>query len=553
VLDVDFGLTIGAEESFKRAIALDLARAAGGNVDQIKVLRLRAGSVIVELMLCRGLQGRSPIDTFYFLKKQEKTHGSLLLQGEVTRKTLELRIKREPSHRSVTNEKPIRGRNGTLGYCEADSGIPVQVSDKSDETRQDCPPPGEEPGLEGLRLISRQTVCYIRGTEEQVRECFSHPQLSVCCCDLIPVDDDPEVRRDLEVFSRGVAVQLSAVETQTQSFVDAVSFAIRGCQDEDGIVCEGLEVASSHADSYVGRQWAHRNTIATKAICSSLPTHSVAPNLFTSPVTVASMRQETAKVFEDDESHNSENRRVWAHKVYPLHLLITANTLRRPVIVLEPESFSSRPAEQVDSTSLKGVYLPLSCSPDTCIADPIVLLHKPNGFDLAGVKDQEVRWIETLSAVCLPPRNLPSDQWFSPIIPQLPDEGDSVPMVMKETLPLHYFLEDEGQEETLRMYLCSLSVEMADGQIRRIIRYPILQPVCTNEVFAKHKNIHIAGPESTATAKDVCTAAAKDDIIPGTISGVLAHHAGRETLPPVTAFSDAQDSWKVKVLKSFDI
>ena len=128
-----------------------------------------------------------------------------------------------------------------------------------------------------------------------------------------------------------------------------------------------------------------------------------------------------------------------------------------------------------------------------------------------------------------------------------------MPIVMKETLPLHYFLEDEGHEETLRMYLCSLSVEMTDGQIRRIIRYPILQPVCLNEDLIKHKNIHVAVPESTDTGKDVCAATAKDDIIPGTIPGVLAHHAGREALLPVTALSDALDSWKVNVLKSFYI
>ena len=56
---------------------------------KMKVLKLSAGSVIAEVLLGRSLNGRRPIDTFYFLKQQEKknTHAvkalSRLCQGSV--------------------------------------------------------------------------------------------------------------------------------------------------------------------------------------------------------------------------------------------------------------------------------------------------------------------------------------------------------------------------------------------------------------------------------------------------------------------------------------
>jgi hypothetical protein len=47
---------------------------------KIKVLKLSAGSVIAEVLLGRSLNGRRPIDTFYFLKQQEEKKRSTLLR-----------------------------------------------------------------------------------------------------------------------------------------------------------------------------------------------------------------------------------------------------------------------------------------------------------------------------------------------------------------------------------------------------------------------------------------------------------------------------------------
>lgn len=67
-----------------------------GPVDKIKVRSLREGPVIADLILCQGLQPdeKSPLEIFHFLNAQVKNSDSLLHHGEVTCKTVELRLKK---------------------------------------------------------------------------------------------------------------------------------------------------------------------------------------------------------------------------------------------------------------------------------------------------------------------------------------------------------------------------------------------------------------------------------------------------------------------------
>jgi len=91
---------------------------------------------------------------------------------------------------------------------------------------------------------------------------------------------------------------------------------------------------------------------------------------------------------------------------------------------------------------------------------------------------------------------------------QLPDQGDSVPLVLPQNLPFHFFLEDEGQDETLGMYLDTESILVGDGTptpthtrtrtLRRVVRYPILDPMCTSEGFVAHESVLVASVAAIA-------------------------------------------------------
>jgi len=562
VLDLDIRVTLGAEKKFQNAVALDVARACGGSVDRVKVLGMRAGSVIVDLVLCSGLHpdGLSSMDAFYFLKQQETSRGSLLLQGKVTRNLVELRLRTpEVATSSATDHSRARKvrllnapletiRGARACYTQAGARLPFQLDVNPDYSRQDLPPPGEEPDMEALLAISRQTLCYMVGTENAVRDALSHPLLVNYCSDAMCVLENPEeVGQDLQMFPRGMAVRLPEVETHTQSFMDAISFALKGTQD-DGTIRQALEANSSHADSYVARQWAHRNMLTSRTSTSNQQNHSKLPNLFGPPVTVSKMCDDVANLFQDSDSQKIQNRRVWVDTVQPLHLFITANTLRRPIIIFEPGRYAR--LQEGATTSLVGVYLPLSCSPDTCIGDPLLLLHKPGGFDLDGTKMLEVQYTSTRLSVSMPSHNS-LDQWFAPVMPELPYEGDSVPLVVHESLPLRYFLEDEGCDETLGMYLYTMSINVG-GKMRRVVRYPILDPVCIGEGFARHERQDFLTPatsrgEATTSEKIkralpdgrlitvTCSDKPMDEMIfgaPFTLSQVLADAAGSEASGP---------------------
>lgn len=95
LLDMDFEETVGNHDSLMVAIATDVARACGGTVDKIKVRGLRSGPVIADLILCAGLQeGKTSMNTFDFLKAQQKDPDSVLHKGAVTSKIIDLRLKK---------------------------------------------------------------------------------------------------------------------------------------------------------------------------------------------------------------------------------------------------------------------------------------------------------------------------------------------------------------------------------------------------------------------------------------------------------------------------
>ena len=354
-------------------------------------------------------------------------------------------------------------------------------------------------------------------SEIQIRMKLSSPRLAEYHSAAIQIDEESAVvGQGLGIFSNGVPVQLPVTETKRDSLMHALSFAIRGCLDSDGTLREALETASNHADSFVVRQWAHRNVLASGPIGSySSDQSKETPRLFGPPMTVSGLRYQAAELFIEDEKRR-QNKCIWLENILPLHLFIAANTLRRPIIIFEVDGESeSKPLlqRQHESRSLEGVYLPVSCSPDTCIGDPILLLHRPDGFDLEGVKSLEVTYISTRLNVILPKHNI-LDQWFAPILPQLPLEGESVPIFLHESMPVHYLLEDENRDEILGMYLYKISIDIGGGILRHVVRYPILDPVCTHEGFVAPEN-NFVPPPSVSTPPAFSSKLTQQKLPPG--------------------------------------
>ena len=56
VLDMSMGEIRGKEEEFKNMVRLDVAKAVGGDLSKIYVVRLDAGSIIVTMLLAAGVR-----------------------------------------------------------------------------------------------------------------------------------------------------------------------------------------------------------------------------------------------------------------------------------------------------------------------------------------------------------------------------------------------------------------------------------------------------------------------------------------------------------------
>ena len=250
--------------------------------------------------------------------------------------------------------------------------------------------------------------------------------------------------------------------------------------------------ASQHADSYVARQWAHRNVLTGQSVGGytnfshkNERQQTPTPRIFGPPVTVSGLRQHSADLFVENDGERKENKRRWADIVLPIHLLIAANTLRRPLIIFEVASDGQEGSENWGA--LGGVFLPVSCSPATCIREPILLLHKRDGFEVEnGGIASHVNFSPVWS---LSGKRL--KQWFAPILPKFPCEGDKVSLLLHKEMPLHFVLEDEGQEEVLHMYM-SVSDKIIGGNAR-VAQYPVLNPVFTLASTASDHRLPLSG------------------------------------------------------------
>jgi hypothetical protein len=83
-LDVDFN-SIGDKEAFKRDVINDVATAANIDAKYVKVKALRAGSVMVDMLIAKEAGDAQNI--VRDLEEQLKSPISLLMQGKVTSKT----------------------------------------------------------------------------------------------------------------------------------------------------------------------------------------------------------------------------------------------------------------------------------------------------------------------------------------------------------------------------------------------------------------------------------------------------------------------------------
>ena len=94
VLDLDFAKTRGAEEEMKRGIQRDVAFSCNAAMEKVRVLALRAGSVIAEIVLSEGLcaNGRSPLLVAKDLQQQMHDEQSSLLLCEYTCYVLDILI-----------------------------------------------------------------------------------------------------------------------------------------------------------------------------------------------------------------------------------------------------------------------------------------------------------------------------------------------------------------------------------------------------------------------------------------------------------------------------
>ena len=152
---------------------------------------------------------------------------------------------------------------------------------------------------------------------------------------------------------------------------------------------------------------------------------------------------------------------------------------------------SKGPAMCTSSADITAIAV--ACSPDTCIGDPLLLVGQAFSSVLLHMHAAALTCIEILCPFAHAPAKLMwyviqqlhdrggflfHDQsskterlfpargsWFVPVIPELPSEGFSVVLQFSENLPLHYFL-DEEDEDTLDLYVNSISVEAGGGRQR---------------------------------------------------------------------------------------
>ena len=100
VLDMEMS-RVGDKDKFKQEVAKDIARAADISEECVKVQNVRAGSVIVDMVLYPDAQSR---DLLSSLKKQVGKSDSVLMQGKHTKKTKSLDKILEPTSHELSTE-----------------------------------------------------------------------------------------------------------------------------------------------------------------------------------------------------------------------------------------------------------------------------------------------------------------------------------------------------------------------------------------------------------------------------------------------------------------
>ncbi len=100
-LDVDFK-SIGDSEAFKRDVVLDVATAAKINSKHVKVTALRAGSVIVDMLIAK--EAGDTLKIVQDLEEQVHSPNSLLMQGKLTSMTSFAYTKKGPG---VSKKGPV--------------------------------------------------------------------------------------------------------------------------------------------------------------------------------------------------------------------------------------------------------------------------------------------------------------------------------------------------------------------------------------------------------------------------------------------------------------
>jgi hypothetical protein len=113
---------VGDVEAFKRDVASDVSRALELDAHSVKVLRLRAGSIIVDLEItpharCNGR------DLHQALVEQAKDSRSALMSGKYTSKTLAISPPRTRAEADKENKERVRASEAGLALASPDAGV----------------------------------------------------------------------------------------------------------------------------------------------------------------------------------------------------------------------------------------------------------------------------------------------------------------------------------------------------------------------------------------------------------------------------------------------
>ena len=147
VLDMDFDEAMEHEAEVRRGIQRDIAFSCDGEFDKVKVLKLRAGSVIADIVLCQGLcaDGRSPQDAANDLQKQMHDQQSSLLLCEYTGCVLDIIVKHPDSARDndIMTPEPVDGSGVAEGGPPCSpviEGLDLHGFDSATHRRSNEPP-----------------------------------------------------------------------------------------------------------------------------------------------------------------------------------------------------------------------------------------------------------------------------------------------------------------------------------------------------------------------------------------------------------------------------